>query len=117
MKRFLACFIDIIITQIIFMSFINIFSFENGNMKNVLIKVSYFVFFIAYNFVCDSILNRNTIGKKLLGLKPFIPLANGKIYNIVHGLLRYICFIFLPFTVVYYVFVGKGKMPYDDWFE
>lgn len=117
MRRFFATLIDIVLTQIIFFLATNNFFIGKNLINSLLVQFSYMGFFLLYNYICDSACDRNTIGKKIFNLKTNVPISKNRAYNFTHGILRFISFVFLPITILFYVFIGKGKLPYDLWYE
>ena len=68
-----------------------------------------------YNYIVDVKFNGLSIGKKIVGVRSVVPENRRKLYNRVHGILRYLFFAIGPITLIYYLITKR--VPYDRWFD
>ncbi len=68
-----------------------------------------------YNYIVDVKFNGLSIGKKIVGVRSVVPENKRKLYNRVHGILRYLFFAIGPITLIYYLITKR--VPYDRWFD
>ena len=68
-----------------------------------------------YNYIVDVKFNGLSIGKKIVGVRSVVPENKRKLYNRVHGILRYLFFAIGPLTLIYYLITKR--VPYDRWFD
>lgn len=115
MKRLFAFLVDFFVAQCVFKIYTSFFTLPTGNFSRFLYDISGSVFFISYNWVFDFWFNGLTLGKRLFGLNVIFKKDNRLIFGFTHGIFRWVSCIVLPFTGIYYFFIGKGKMPYDLW--
>lgn len=117
MKRLFAILVDLFVAQLIFKTYTSFFTLPDGNFSRFLYDISSNMFFILYNWVFDFWFDGLTFGKRLCSLKIIFKKDNRFLFGFLHGFLRWLFCLIFPFTIVYYFFIGKGKMPYDDWLD
>lgn len=115
MKRFIAFSIDLIIVEL-FIYFYIVFLFSMEAAERPIAKFSYFIGFLAYNFIFDYFFGGRSIGKRLVGIKVVFLNENKKsLYCYTHGIFRYLSGLFSPILGFYYLI--KKKLPYDNFFN
>ncbi len=81
----------------------------------IVVSVSIMGLFVLYNYIVDVKFNGLSIGKKIVGVRSVVPENRRKLYNRVHGILRYLFFAIGPITLIYYLITKR--VPYDRWFD
>lgn len=118
MKRFLAYFLDSIISTILIWVSLVMFILSGIHIEKSFFYYNVVIISYIYFFVCDYFFKGKTIGKWMCGVDAFWAreCSEHLKYSLIHALWRTV-FYFAPLLGIIVLWLGKGKMPYELLFK